>query len=107
VLFEVGAVRGVSFLLSDDSLSFNVDGDGAALSLSTDLAPGWHHAVGVIDLVGMDDDLPNDSLELYVNNTLVGSQTGVLIDDWAGGNITGVGGPASGAAATATPANAA
>ena len=30
VLFEAGADRGVSFLLSDNSLSFNVDGDGSA-----------------------------------------------------------------------------
>jgi autotransporter-associated beta strand protein len=105
VLFEVGATRGVSFLLAENSLSFNVDGDGSALSLSSDLAPGWHHAVGVIDLVGSGDDLPNDSFELYVDNVLVGSQADVLIDDWAGGNITGVGGPASGAAGTATPVN--
>ncbi len=80
-------------------------GTAPPLSLSTDLTPGWHHAVGVVDLTGVDDDLANDSMELFVDNVSVASQTGVLIDDWAGGNISGVGGPASGAAGTATPVN--
>lgn len=101
VLFEVGATRGVSFTLSDDQLSFNVDGDGALNTLNTTLAPGWHHAVGVIDVVGLDDNLANDSIELFLNNSSIGVMENLLIDDWAGGNISGLGANASGAAGTA------
>ena len=103
VLFEAGATRGVSFLLSGDTLSFNVDGDGAALSLTSAMTPGWHHAVGVIDLTGDDDNLANDRVELYVNNQRVGELSDVLVDDWAGGNIAGIGGPASGVANSSAP----
>lgn len=103
VLFEVGATRGVSFTLSDSSLSFNVDGDGSTLSLSTTLAAGWHHAVGVIDLEGVNDNAANDAFELFVNNVSVGSSANQLIDDWAGGNTTGVGGNSAGTAGTTTP----
>ncbi|MEM9352104.1 MAG: glycosyl hydrolase [Planctomycetota bacterium] len=95
VLFEAGgADRGVSLLLDNGSLSFNVNGDGAGsttFSLSQSLGVGWHHAVGVIDLTGTNDNLANDSISLYVNNTLVGTLDNLLIDDWSGGNIAGVG----------------
>lgn len=105
VLFDVGAARGVSFMLSDDELSFNVDGDGATSMLTSTLAPGWHHAVGVIDVVGLDDNLANDSIELFVNNVSIGVLDGLLIDDWAGGNISGAGGNAAGTAGASNPSN--
>ena len=97
ILFEVGgAGRGVSFQLDGDTLSFDVNGDAASTSSITQtLGVGWHQAVGVIDLVGNGDDLANDSMSLFVNNSLVGSLTNVLIDDWAGGNTTGIGDEAS------------
>ena len=107
VLFEAGgADRGVSFLLDNGSLSFNVNGDGAGsttFSISQSLGVGWHQAVGVIDLTGSGDDLANDSIALYVNNTLVGTLDNLLIDDWAGGNLTGLGESASSLGAGGNP----
>ncbi|MEM8944457.1 MAG: glycosyl hydrolase [Planctomycetota bacterium] len=103
VLFEVGAARGVSFMLSESSLSFNVDGDGTTNTLSTAVGVGWNHAVGVIDVVGLDDNLANDSIELFVNNVAIGTLDNLLIDDWAGGNLSGIGGNAAGTAGTAAP----
>ncbi|MEQ8208734.1 MAG: glycosyl hydrolase, partial [Lacipirellulaceae bacterium] len=105
VLAKVGGTgRGVSFLLNDGSLSFNVNGDDTATStLSTSLSPGWHHAVGVIDLSGQGDDLANDSMSLYVNNVLIGTLENLLIDDWAGGNLSGIGDTASVLGAGGTP----
>ena len=105
VLLDVGATRGVSFILDEDTLRFNVDGDGATLTLSDTLANGWHHAVGVVDLVGTSDDASNDSITLYVNNVEVGSLDNVLIDDWAGGNVSGIGGDAAGTSGVNSPVN--
>lgn len=102
VIMEMGAGRGVSFSLDGDTLNFNVDGDGALLTIDQTLTPGWHHAVGVIDLVGDNDDLSNDSIGLYVDNVLVGEQIDVLVDDWAGGNTMAIGADASGTAGGAT-----
>ncbi len=48
--------------------------------------------------MGTSDDLSNDSMSFYVDNTLVGTLNNVLIDDWAGGNISGIGGDAGGTA---------
>ncbi len=103
VLLEVGAFVGVSMMLSGDTLAFTVDGDGDAFSLSQQLSAGWHHAVGVVDLTGESDNLANDAMTLYVNNVPVGTLDNLLIDDWAGGNISGVGGPASGVAGASNP----
>lgn len=100
-IFEVGATRGLSFTMDGDTLSFNVDGDGSLLTLSENLTTGWHQAVGVVDLVGTNDDLANDSMSLYIDGQLVDSLTNVLIDDWAGGNPGGIGGNASGTAGSA------
>ncbi len=90
VLFEAGGVtRGVSFLLDDGQLSFYVKGiDATIASLTQSLAAGWHQAVGVIDL---SPTAANDSIALYLDNTLVGSQTGLNVGDWAGGNPSGIG----------------
>ena len=98
MLFEAGAGRGVSITLDDDTLNFNVDGDGSLLTLSSDIASGWHQAVGAIDLVGSSDELANDSMILYVDNSLIGTLSNVLIDDWAGGNTAAIGGDAAGTA---------
>lgn len=98
VLLEVGATRGVSLTLSDDTLNFNVDGDGSLLTLSETVGNGWHQAVGVIDLVGSNDNLSNDSMSLFVDNAFVGTLSNVLIDDWAGGNTGAIGGDSAGTA---------
>jgi arylsulfatase A-like enzyme len=98
VIFEGGATRGVSMTLANGTVKFNVDGDGSLLTLADTVGIGWHQAVGVIDLVGASDDLSNDSMSLYVDNTLVGTHNNVLIDDWAGGNNVGIGGDAGGTA---------
>ena len=98
VIFEVGATRGVSFTLDDDTLNFNVDGDGSLLTLSETIGTGWHQAVGVIDLVGNGDNQANDSMSLFVDNAFVGTLNNVLIDDWAGGNNGSIGGDAGGTA---------
>ena len=96
VLFEAGgSSRGISFTLDNSTLSFNVDGDSSTFTLNSALATGWHQAVGVIDLVGVSDDLANDTMHLYVDNQLIGTLNNLLIDDWAGGNIAGIGGVAS------------
>lgn len=87
VLFEVGgAGRGVAFVLNDDVLTFNVDGDGPDINLTQTLALGWHQAVGVIDL-----DQGSDTVSLYVNGQAVGSLAGQNVNDWAGGNQAGIG----------------
>ncbi|MEM6329127.1 MAG: sulfatase-like hydrolase/transferase [Planctomycetota bacterium] len=87
VLLEVGGMdRGVALVLNNGQLTFNVDGSQSDINLTTTLAAGWHHAIGVIDLDG-----GGDSVMLYVNNQLVGSLTGQTIADWAGGNIAGLG----------------
>ena len=105
VLFEAGgAGRGVSVLLNDSLLSFNANGDDTVTStLSQTIGTGWHHVVGVIDLVGNNDNLANDSMSLYVNNTLVGTLDNLLIDDWSGGNLTGLGDVADSLGAGGTP----
>ena len=109
ILFEAGgADRGISFQLDNNTLSFNVNGDGGGsttFSLDQNVGTGWHHAVGIIDLVGDGDDLPNDSMSLYVDNTLVGSLANLLIDDWSGGNTSGIGDTSSstGAGGAAIP----
>ena len=109
VIFEAGGDdRGISFQLDDSTLSFNVNGDGAGsptYTLSQNLSTGWHQAVGIIDLVGNGDDLANDSMSLYVNNSFVGSLSNLLIDDWSGGNNSGIGDAASalGAGGSAVP----
>jgi len=92
VIFEVGAGRGVALTLDNDTVKFNVDGDGSTLTISQPIGTGWHQAVGIIDLVGNNDDLANDSMTMYVDNTFVGTLTNVLIDDWAGSNEAGIGG---------------
>lgn len=106
VLFEAGGPgRGVALVLNDDQLSFNVNGDGSlsTFTLSDTLTTGWNHAVGVIDLTGFNDDQPNDSMSLYVNDALVGSLNGILIDDWSGGNTSGIGDVADVLGAGGTP----
>ena len=107
VLFEAGgAGRGISFQLNDDLLSFNVNGDGSGSSftLTDTLTTGWHQVVGVIDIVGTSDGLANDSMQLYVNNSLVGTMNNLLINDWAGGNGSGIGEFLSSLGAGGTPA---
>ena len=97
VLFEAGGQdRGVAFVLNNGVLTFNVDGDNPNgqnidINLTTPVAEGWRHVVGVIDLTLGGPD----SVMLYVDNQLVGSLSGQTIDDWAGGNIIGLGEGAS------------
>ncbi len=87
VLLEVGGTNsGVAFVLNGDSLLFNVDGTGGDLNLTQTLTPGWHHAVGVVDL-----NSGNDTVSLYVNGALAGTLAGQVIGDWSGGNLTGLG----------------
>ncbi len=95
VIFEAGgAERGLSFVLSNRQLRFNVKGDAAATSTITRaLTVGVHHIVGVIRC--RDDGLANDSIELYHNGALVQRVGNLLIEDWAGSNTSGVGMPAS------------
>jgi hypothetical protein len=100
VLIEAGgSARGMALVLNDNTLTFSVDGDGDDVSIDTTLAAGWYHAVGVIDL-----DAAGDSLSLYINNTLVGTASGA-INDWAGGNLLGIGGVASSATGIAGAGN--
>ncbi|MCA9234415.1 MAG: autotransporter-associated beta strand repeat-containing protein [Planctomycetales bacterium] len=106
VIFEAGgAGRGLSLQLNDAMLSFNVNGDGSGptISVTTAVAPGWRHAVGVVDIEGTNDDLANDSISLYVDNALAGTVDNVLIDDWAGGNTSGIGASADSLGAGGTP----
>ncbi|QDT69329.1 Arylsulfatase [Planctomycetes bacterium MalM25] len=91
VLLEAGgAARGVAMVLNDGQLTFNVDGDASDINLTTGVTEGWNHAVGVIDL-----ESGTDSVALYLNNQLVGQLSGQTIDDWAGGNVFGLGEGAS------------
>ncbi len=86
VLFEAGGEnRGVSMVLNNGVFTFDVDGDAGDITIDTPLSNGWHHAVGVIDIAAGDD-----TISLFINNSFVGSAFGD-IDDWAGGNISGVG----------------
>lgn len=102
VLFEAGGSDlGVSFQLNDSDLSFNVNGVGTGsttFSLSQTLGTGWHQAVGIIDLEGA-----GDYITLYVDNSFVGTLNSLAIDDWAGGNNTGIGATASSLGAGGTP----
>ncbi len=102
VLFEAGGSdRGISLLLNNDTVSFNVNGEGTAsetFSLSKTIAPGWRHMVGVIDLDGA-----GDSIALYVDNTKAGELTGLTIGDWAGGNPIGLGEVSSSLGAGGSP----
>lgn len=91
VIMEVGgAGRGVAFVLNDSSLTFNVDGDGSDINLTAPVSQGWNHAIGVIDLTA-----GNDAVTLFVNGQAVGTLTNQTINDWAGGNLAGLGGGAS------------
>lgn len=91
VLIEAGgAARGVAMVLNGSDLTFNVDGDGNDINLTTTLTEGWHHAVGVIDLAS-----GTDTVALYVDNVLVGTLAGQNVNDWSGGNPFGLGDGAS------------
>lgn len=91
VLMEVGGIgRGAAFVLNDDTLTFNVDGDAGDVNLTHSLQLGWNQAIGVIDLT-----TSTDNVSLYVNGQRVGSVTGQTINDWAGGNPSGIGGASS------------
>lgn len=91
VIMEVGgAARGVAMVLNGDVLTFNVDGDASDIEITHQVGTGWRHAIGVIDLTAGDD-----SISLYVDGQLVGTLPGQTIDDWAGGNIAGIGEGAS------------
>ena len=91
VLFEAGgAARGVAMILNDGVLTFNVDGDASDIEITTPVSAGWRHLVGVIDVKN-----GADSLSLYLDNQLVGTLNGQTIDDWAGGNLFGLGAGAS------------
>ena len=102
VLLEVGGTNsGVALVLNGNSLLFNVDGTGGDINLTQTLTPGWHHAVGVVDL-----NAGNDTVSLYVNGTLAGTLAGQVIGDWSGGNLSGlgkVGDVMTGATGTAAP----
>lgn len=87
VLLETGgADRGVAFVLNDNVLTFDVDGDAADVVLTTPLNAGWNHVVGVVDLEG-----GGDSISLFLNDVPVGTVSGQTINDWAGGNPLGLG----------------
>lgn len=91
VLFEAGGTgKGIAFVLNDDTLTFNVDGDSGDLNLNHTLTTGWHQAIGVIDL-----DAGGDTVTLFVNGQEVGTLSGQNINDWAGGNLAGLGGGAN------------
>ncbi|MEO0531784.1 MAG: glycosyl hydrolase [Planctomycetota bacterium] len=91
VLMEVGGSgRGVAFVLNDSTLLFNVDGDAADIDLTATISEGWNHAIGVIDLAA-----GNDTVSLFVNGQAAGTLTNQTINDWAGGNLSGLGGGAS------------
>lgn len=98
VIFEAGgADRGVSFVLSNATLAFNVDGALTTdLTITKDLSPGMHHIVGVITCTN--DNSANDSMSLYVNGALVNTLSAVRIDDWSGGNLSGLGAIGGGSA---------
>ncbi|TWU22708.1 glycosyl hydrolase [Bythopirellula polymerisocia] len=102
VLFEAGGTDlGVSFQLNNADLSFNVNGVGAGsttFSLSKNVGTGWHQAVGIIDL-----ESASDSITLYVDNAFAGTMNGLTIDDWSGGNISGIGSVAGSLGAGGTP----
>lgn len=104
VIFEAGgADRGVSFILNNAALSFNVDGSLAADStITTNLALGLHHLVGVITNTNNPTGPVDDSMSLYVNGALVQTLTGVRIDDWSGANPSGLGSAAGGSATGVT-----
>jgi hypothetical protein len=91
VIFEAGgADTGISFTLSNDTLNFNVDGVLTSdLTIRKVLTTGMHHMVGVITCTK--DSTANDSLSLYVDGVLVQTLASVNIDDWAGGNLSGIG----------------
>ncbi len=99
ILETGGSTRGIALVLNDDTLTFSVDGDADDIAISTTLATGWHHVVGVIDLAAGDD-----SISLYLNNAFVGSVAG-NVNDWAGGNIFGLGRIADAATGLTGPAN--
>ncbi len=87
VLFEAGGTnRGIAFVLNNDTLTFNVDGNSGDIDLSHTLSTGWHQAVGVIDLAS-----GNDTVSLFINGAQVGTLNGQTIGDWAGGNLAGIG----------------
>lgn len=87
VLMEVGGTgRGVAFVLNDGTLTFNVDGDAADIDLTAAVSEGWNHAVGVIDL-----SAGNDTVTLFVNGQTADVLTNQTINDWAGGNLSGLG----------------
>ncbi len=102
VIFEVGGTgRGVAMVLNNGMLTFNVDGDGSDVNLTTAVSEGWHHAVGVVDLTS-----GADSISLYLNNQFIGTMSGQNINDWAGGNPMGIGDVSSvttGVSGTAQP----
>ena len=92
VIFEAGgADSGISFILSNATLNFNVDGAlPADTTISTTLTTGLHHLVGAIS--NTNDGTANDSMSLYVDGALIQTIAGININDWAGGNISAIGG---------------
>jgi hypothetical protein len=92
VLIDVGGGRGMSLTLNDDQLFAAVNGDGPTAAIQTTITEGWHHAVIVVNENNPDNAM-NDGLSLYLNGSLVQTLTDLDLDDWAGGNAWGIGGP--------------
>lgn len=90
VLFEAGgAGRGLSLLLTGGNLSFNVNGDDNTFTVAANgLTPGWHQAVGVIDVASGSG---NDAISLFIDSVPTDSAAGLVIGDWSGGNLSGIG----------------
>lgn len=95
VLLDIGGNRGVAVTLDGGTLTAGVNGDAAdTTAFNTSLSTGWHHAVVVI--VDNDPaDASDDEFTLYIDNAVVGSLSGVDIDDYSGSNGWSFGGPNS------------
>ncbi len=87
-----GAGAGTIISLSNDNLEFFVNPAGAIpnFSVSTTLtSTDWHQVVAVVN--NTNNSTADDSLDLFLNGSFVGSSGVGNINDWAGGNQGGLG----------------
>ncbi len=93
IIWETGGSgAGTMLTLSNSNLEFLVNPVGAVpdLTLATTLSDtNWHQFVGVIN--NTFDGTANDTIDLYLNGSLVSSSATANINDWAGGNQGGLG----------------
>ena len=92
VLWETGGGgNGSSFTIRDKKLRFTMKNGSQNMVIEKDISETSEFIQAVATYDRGDGDL-TDTLRLYINGGLVGTNTSNNVNDWAGGNASGLGG---------------